>query len=66
MLTNFETDSVSTFPQIILTLACFPSMTATHELVVPRSMPITDPLMASDLQHIHISHQEVMSLCFTL
>lgn len=35
----------------ILTLACFPSMTATHELVVPRSMPMTAPLTASDLQH---------------
>lgn len=34
----------------ILTLACFPSMTATHEFVVPRSIPMTEPLMASDLQ----------------
>lgn len=39
----------------ILTLACFPSMTATHELVVPRSMPMTAPLTASDLQHIYTS-----------
>lgn len=35
------------------TLACLPSMTATHELVVPRSMPMTAPLMASDLKQTH-------------
>lgn len=33
------------------TLACFPSMTATQELVVPKSMPITAPLIASDLKY---------------
>jgi hypothetical protein len=32
-----------------ITLACLPSMTATHELVVPKSMPITAPLTPSDL-----------------
>lgn len=37
---------------LILTLACLPSMTATQELVVPRSMPITAPFTASDLQSI--------------
>lgn len=36
----------------ILTLACLPSMTATQEFVVPRSMPMTAPFTASDLQHI--------------
>lgn len=42
--------------EALLTFACFPSMTATQELVVPRSMPITAPLMASDLQHTHFLH----------
>lgn len=35
----------------ILTLACLPSMTATQEFVVPRSMPMTAPFTASDLKH---------------
>jgi hypothetical protein len=34
-----------------LTFACFPSITATQEFVVPRSIPITDPLIASDLEN---------------
>lgn len=32
-----------------ITLACLPSMTATQEFVVPRSIPITAPLTESDL-----------------
>lgn len=32
-----------------ITLACFPSMTATHEFVVPRSIPITWPETPPDL-----------------
>ena len=32
-----------------MTLAAFPSMTETHELVVPRSMPMTWPVTPSDL-----------------
>lgn len=34
----------------LLTFACFPSITATQELVVPRSIPITAPLIASELE----------------
>ena len=30
-----------------ITRGCDPSITATHELVVPRSIPITEPLMSS-------------------
>lgn len=32
-----------------LTFACLPSITATQELVVPKSIPITAPLIASEL-----------------
>lgn len=35
--------------QIMLTFACLPSITATQELVVPKSIPTTAPLIASDL-----------------
>ncbi len=35
----------------VLTRACLPSITATQELVVPRSMPTTAPRIASDLKH---------------
>lgn len=37
---------------VLLTFACFPSITATQELVVPRSIPITAPLIASELDGI--------------
>lgn len=33
----------------LLTFACFPSITATQEFVVPKSIPITAPLIASEL-----------------
>lgn len=36
--------------RVLLTFACFPSITATQELVVPRSIPITAPLIASELE----------------
>lgn len=32
-----------------ITLACLPSITATQENVVPRSIPITAPFTPSDL-----------------
>lgn len=35
--------------QVMLTFACLPSITATQELVVPKSIPTTAPLIASDL-----------------
>ncbi|KAL2299570.1 hypothetical protein Nmel_014233, partial [Mimus melanotis] len=39
---NATTDGVVRAPsEFSSTLACFPSITATQELVVPRSMPIT-------------------------
>lgn len=46
------TDGVVLEPsEFSMTFACFPSITATHELVVPRSMPMTAPLTPSDLNH---------------
>lgn len=33
-----------------ITFACLPSITATQEFVVPKSIPITAPLTFSDLQ----------------
>ena len=47
---NATTDGVVRDPSAFsITLACFPSMTATQEFVVPRSIPITAPLTPSDL-----------------
>jgi len=34
-----------------ITLACLPSITATQELVVPKSIPITAPFTPSDLKY---------------
>ena len=48
---NATTDGVVLDPsEFSITLACFPSITATQELVVPRSIPITVPLTPSDLK----------------
>jgi hypothetical protein len=53
-LENATTDGVVLDPSAFsITLACFPSITATQELVVPRSIPITAPLTPSDLQNMH-------------
>ena len=42
---NATTDGVVLAPSAFsMTLACLPSMTATQELVVPRSMPTTWPV----------------------
>lgn len=49
-LENATTEGVVLDPSAFsITLACLPSMTATQELVVPRSIPITAPLTPSDL-----------------
>jgi dihydrodipicolinate reductase len=48
---NATTDGVVLDPsEFSITLACLPSITATQELVVPRSIPITTPLTPSLLQ----------------
>lgn len=47
---NATTDGVVLEPsEFSITLGVFPSIYATHELVVPKSMPMTAPLTASDL-----------------
>lgn len=49
-LVNATKDGVVLEPSAFsITLACFPSITATHENVVPRSIPITAPFTLSDL-----------------
>lgn len=48
---NATTEGVVLEPSAFsITLGVFPSMTATQELVVPRSMPMTWPLTVSDLE----------------
>lgn len=50
-LVNATTDGVVLDPsEFSITFACFPSITATHEFVVPKSIPITAPLTPSDLK----------------
>ena len=49
------------------TLAVFPSMMATHEFVVPRSIPMTWPLTLSDLEtdpytELHIMIYDILTL----
>lgn len=47
---NATTDGVVRDPsEFSITFACLPSITATHELVVPKSIPITAPFTPSDL-----------------
>lgn len=46
--TNSDTQMVFIY-LFLLTLACLPSITATQEFVVPKSIPITAPLIASEL-----------------
>ena len=49
-LVKATTDGVVLSPSaFVITLACFPSITATQEFVVPKSIPITAPLTPSDL-----------------
>jgi len=49
---NATTDGVVLDPsEFSITLACLPSITATQELVVPRSIPMTAPLTPSVLQN---------------
>jgi hypothetical protein len=47
-----------------MTLAALPSMTATHEFVVPRSIPITAPLILSELRKIAILNQHTIEPLF--
>lgn len=49
-LVKATTDGVVLHPsEFSITLACLPSITATQELVVPKSIPITAPFTPSDL-----------------
>jgi hypothetical protein len=49
-LENATTEGVVLHPSAFsITLAAFPSMTATHEFVVPKSIPTTAPFTPSEL-----------------
>ena len=51
------TDGVVLEPSAFsITLGVWPSIMATHELVVPKSIPITGPLTPSDLNLLCNSH----------
>ena len=48
---NATTDGVVRAPSAFsMTLACFPSMTATQEFVVPKSIPTTAPVTPFDME----------------
>lgn len=55
-LVNATVEGVVLLPSAFsITLATLPSMTATHEFVVPRSIPMTAPFTLSELQKILIN-----------